>query len=155
MLKIRIISPGKDKEPWITQGCEHYRTLLSRSVDIEFVYLAVKSSASLPPEEVKAREYDQFARHLGKGPVVALDMRGKAMDSRAFARFIDRYQTTSKGQISFLLGGAYGLDDRLVKGADAVISLSQLTFSHQLVRLIFMEQLYRAFSILGGSPYHK
>ncbi len=87
--------------------------------------------------------------------MVALDRSGHAVDSKEFARLIDRYQASGKSQIFFLIGGAYGLNSDLLKRADSIVSLSELTFSHQLVRLIFFEQLYRALSILHGSPYHK
>jgi 23S rRNA (pseudouridine1915-N3)-methyltransferase len=123
---------------------------------VEMVYLpTIKSAGSFSPGEIKAKEFEQFSKHLGKGTIVALDMHGRKMDSPAFARFIDGCQSNTKGQITFLIGGAHGLDERLLKSTGAAISLSPLTFSHQLVRLVFLEQLYRAFSILHGTPYHK
>jgi 23S rRNA (pseudouridine1915-N3)-methyltransferase len=156
VFRIRIISPGKDKQRWITLGCEHYQKLISRFADIELIHLAdLKSVASLTPQEIMVKEAEQIRKRLTKGPVIALDVRGKSMDSKGFARSIAHYQARGPGQLTFLIGGAYGLDDRLLKEVEASISLSSLTFSHQLVRLVFVEQLYRALSILHATPYHK
>lgn len=96
-----------------------------------------------------------MAKELGKGLVVALSDSGKKADSHEFARLLEQWQTRSNGTITFLIGGPFGLDESLLSRADVALSLSPLTFSHQLVRLVLLEQLYRAFSILSGSPYHK
>lgn len=155
MLKVRIVAVGKDKDPWISQGCDHYSKLLSRyaSVDIKIIP-ALKTAAGLSPAEVKAREGERFEKEIGKGFVIALSDRGVKTDSVGLAGKIERWQALG-GVITFLIGGAHGLDEGVIKRADLVLSLSPLTFSHQLVRLVLLEQLYRALSILHGSSYHK
>jgi 23S rRNA (pseudouridine1915-N3)-methyltransferase len=86
--------------------------------------------------------------------VVALDERGKLLDSRQFAAQLGTWRDQGSRQVAFVVGGAYGLDPSVRERADLVLSLSPMTFPHQLVRLLFAEQLYRATAILQGSPYH-
>lgn len=156
MLKVRVLSIGKDKERWLTDGCAHFVKLLSRYCAVELENLpSPRDSTSLPPEQITALEADRFRKRLGRGFVVALSDRGKATDSSAFARLLQRLQTESGGVVTFLIGGPYGLHPGLLKTADLVLSLSPLTFSHQLVRLVLLEQLYRGFATLHGTPYPK
>ena len=156
MLKIRIITIGKDKDSWVTAGCAHYLTLLKKHAEVRIVTVPVaKATPSLSAQEIRAREAELLKKHLGKGLTIALTDAGKKFDSHAFAQQLEGWHTTSGGQVSFLIGGPHGLDAELIERADASISLSPMTFSHQLVRLVLLEQLYRAFSIISGSPYHK
>ena len=156
VVRIRIIAVGKDKERWVTEGCEHFGKLLSRFARIEWIIIpAVRVSAALTPSQIRQREAARIRRELEKGLRVALSDRGEKCDSAAFAARLENFQTRCQGIINFLIGGAYGLDKAILKEADVVLSLSPMTFSHQLVRLILLEQLYRAFSILHGSDYHK
>ena len=156
LLKIRIIALGKNKERWITAGVEHYLTLLSRfaSVSIDIVP-APKTSSSLPPAQIRRKESALLAGKRSGGYCIALSEKGKQYDSLAFSQLIDKLQVTGGGKIEFLIGGAYGMDDQLLSEADDILSLSDLTFPHQLVRLILLEQIYRAFSILNNTSYHK
>jgi len=135
---------------------EHYLKMLKKHarVDIE-VLPEPKLSSALSPDEIKLRQAARFERAFGKGAVVALSDRGRSLDTPGFARWLERALAAAGGPLTFLIGGAYGLDDSLIKRADEQISLSPLTFSHQLVRLVLLEQLYRAFSLLSGGPYHK
>ena len=167
MLRIRIIAVGKDKDAWVTTGCEHYLKLLSRfarvTVDIS---PGLKSTAGLSPAEAMAREAERIEKLLDgnsrKSQVsattsytAALSDSGKQYDSLRFAKHLQQWQTHSGGSVTMLIGGAHGLDPRLLKRTDEVLSLSPMTFSHQLVRLVLLEQLYRGFSILAGTDYHK
>ncbi len=156
MVKIAIIAIGKDKDRFIAEGSEHYAKLLSRYASVDLRILpSPKTAASLSPPEIMAREADRLEKSINSGFLVALSERGRLVDSVEFAKLLERRLAHLSGPITFLIGGAYGLDARLIKRADLVLSLSKMTFSHQLVRLVLLEQLYRAFSILGGSPYHK
>ncbi len=156
MPKIEIVALGKDKDAWVTGGCGHYLKLLSRYAETKLIYApTIKQVASLTPREIMAREAELLRRHLGKGTVVALSEKGKHMNSLSLARFIEKLQIAGSGKINFVIGGSHGLDAGLIRQADTVISLSEMTFSHQLVRVILLEQLYRAFSILNGGSYHK
>ncbi len=156
MLKIRIIVLGKNKEPWVTEGVEHYLTLLSRFTSASVDYVpAPKTSSSLSPAQIRRKESALLAGKRSGGYCIALSDTGKRYDSLAFSKLIDKLQTTGGGKIEFLIGGPYGMDDQLLSDADAVLSLSDLTFPHQLVRLVLLEQIYRAFTILSNTSYHK
>ena len=156
MLKIRIVAIGEDKDDWITEGCKHYIKLLKKYTVIEQVTVSSpKHSASLSLDEIKRLEAKAIEALKVKGMLVALSDSGKSCDSASFAKLLERWQTTSGGTVTFLIGGPYGLDTSLLKSADLALSLSPLTFSHQLVRLVLFEQLYRGFTILHNTSYHK
>lgn len=156
MRKIRIIAVGKDKESWVTDGSTHYRKLLSKfaSVEIELTGKA-KLPVSAKPDESRKAESRAILSRLGNGTVIALWDRGERMNSEEFANFVDKVTSRQRGVVTFVIGGAHGLDQRILDRADHRISLSALTFSHQVVRLVLLEQLYRGFTILDGSAYHK
>ncbi len=156
MLKINIIAIGKDKNSWVREGSAHYERLLSRFAVINWhICPALKKTASLTPSQVRKQEAESLQRVLQKGIIIALSDSGTKKDSSQFAKMLEKIQIHSKGQIQFVIGGAYGLDTTILNSADSIISLSPLTFSHQLVRLVLLEQLYRGFSILHGTDYHK
>lgn len=156
MLKIRIVVIGKHKDRWVQEGCAHFEKLLSRFAKIEWKILSPpKELSSLTPAEIKKREARLLEKECQKGLSVALADKGKQRDTPAFAKMLETLQLKSGGIANFIIGGAYGLDDAILNQADHVLSLSPLTFSHQLARLILLEQLYRAFSIIHGTDYHK
>jgi len=156
LLKIRIIAVGKDKSAWVSDGCAHFQKLLSRYADVSWRLLpSEKVRSGLSAEEIKKREGSRILKELGKGFHVALADYGQAPDSRDLARQLEQWQTRCNGRIDFIIGGAFGLDEAVLSVSDFVLSLSPLVFSHQLVRLVLLEQLYRAFSILANTDYHK
>jgi 23S rRNA (pseudouridine1915-N3)-methyltransferase len=156
MRKIRIVAIAKDKESWIAEGVAHYRKLLSRyaSIDLESVAKA-RLTASATPEEIRKVEGQAILRCLQSGATVALSDAGRKLTSEEFARCIDKLTSHQRGVLTFVIGGAHGLDPKVLSRADTALSLSPLTFSHQIVRIILLEQLYRAFTILEGTDYHK
>lgn len=156
MRKIHIVAVGKDKESWVADGVAHYRKLLSRyaSIDLELVAKA-RLSASATPDEIRKTEGQAILRILQGGTTVALSDAGRQMTSPEFARALDKLTSQQRGALTFIIGGPHGLDPRVIARADAVLSLSPLTFSHQIVRVVLLEQLYRAFTILEGGDYHK
>lgn len=156
MVKITIIALGRDKDNWVTEACQHYTKLISRYARLEWKLIkGPKTSDSISPEEIKALEAKAIRKAISGGRVIALSDSGAAYDSHKFAKFLEHQQSHGGSQLNFLIGGPYGLDSELIDKADKVISLSPLTFSHQLVRLVLAEQLYRGFSILHGTDYHK
>lgn len=156
MVKLRIIAVGKDKQAWITQGVAHYVKLLRRFARTEVVVVpAVKTAPNLPIDEITKREAARLAKHLAGGVSVALYDKGKPMDTAGFARWLQRTVDRSGGSVDFIIGGAFGLHPSILATADQRLSLSPLTFSHQIVRLILMEQLYRGFSVINRTGYHK
>ena len=156
MLKIQIVAVGKDKDHWVSDGCSHFEKMLSGFADIQWKIISSSTtSSSISASEIKKREGERLIKEFGKGINIALADRGELMDSPALAKKLERWQIQSKGMVSFFIGGAYGLDDTILNRSDLVLSLSSLTFSHQLIRLVLLEQLFRAFSILKGTAYHK
>jgi 23S rRNA (pseudouridine1915-N3)-methyltransferase len=156
LLKLRIVAVGKDKQSWVSDGISHYLKLLSKYADVEIQPLAdTKAAASLSPGQVKAKQAARLKKEIGKGLTIALSDSGQEYDSIAFSKLLERAQVTSGGTVTFLIGGPYGLDDSILRRADYVLSLSRLTFSHRVVRLVLLEQLYRGFTILAGTDYHK
>jgi 23S rRNA (pseudouridine1915-N3)-methyltransferase len=156
MLKIRVVAIGKDKDRWVTDGVAHYTKLLARYCQLTSLAVpSPKQSKSLSPDETRRLEAERLRPHLKQGTTIALTDRGKQFDSPAFAKLLSRLQTTSGGSVTILIGGPYGLDTSILENADYRLYLSPLTFSHQLVRLVLLEQLYRGFSILNNTDYHK
>ena len=156
MLRISVIQIGKDKDRWVTDSCEHYLKLLKRFANVEIKLLPdVKNASSLPPDELKKAQGELILNQVGNVTTVALADFGTAYDSRRFAAFLEKLQSSSGGKVAFVIGGAYGLSQAVLDRAEYKLSLSPLTFSHQLVRPVLLEQLYRGFSILAGTDYHK
>lgn len=149
-MAIRIISVGKDHDDWIRPGLERYEKRLKRPFDVEWILL--------PPsgQDGPAARQDESSRILSRiqpsDYVVLLDETGKLLSSPDLAYLAE--QRFSHGPITFIIGGAYGVDDQLKARAQMNWSLSPLVFPHQLVRLILIEQLYRAQQITVGSGYH-
>jgi 23S rRNA (pseudouridine1915-N3)-methyltransferase len=156
MLKVEIVALGRDKDAWISDGINHYARLLSRYCRLTITNLpALKKSAALSPVEIQRLEAERFRPYLEKSTTIALTDKGHSCDSLGFAKLLADLQTTSGGSIILLVGGAFGLADEILRRATYRLSLSPLTFSHQVVRLILLEQLYRGFSILHNTDYHK
>lgn len=156
MIRIRLIAVGKNKDTWVSDGCAHFEKLVSRWADCSWTILpSEKGAKNLTPAEIKKREAVRISKELKKGLTVALADSGLRLDSGEFAKQLEVWQGSSGGVISFIIGGAFGLDASILNGADHVLSLSPMTFSHQVVRLVLLEQLYRGFSILNNTDYHK
>jgi len=154
-LKIKVLQIGTVPAE-IKSLCAEYDKRMARYGIFELVVLNdVKNAASLPVPELKKKEWELFAAKIPKGAqVVLLDEGGKEFTSVEFAAYIQQQQIGSVKELVFIIGGAYGFAPEAYKVAHKKVSLSRMTFSHQLVRLIFMEQLYRAFTIIRGEKYH-
>lgn len=150
-MSLKILAVGKKHEPWVVDGIDRFSKRLQAPFNIEWVVLAHSALTGL-----SARQ-DESERLLNKlnanDYVILLDERGRELDSPGLARLIEQ-QLVGSRKVVFIIGGAYGVDDRIRQRADVVWSLSPLVFPHQLVRLILTEQLYRAQEINNGGPYH-
>jgi 23S rRNA (pseudouridine1915-N3)-methyltransferase len=156
LLRIRIVAVGDHKDRWVQEACDHYTKLISRFAELDLVLVSgPKPASSLPPAQIMTKEAQVLSRELAKEYLIALSDKGKKQDSETFAKEIARLEMVSGGKVTFVIGGAYGLAPDVLKRADTVYSLSPLTFSHQLARVVLLEQLYRGFSILRGTSYHK
>lgn len=155
-MKIKLITVGKTTTSYIKEGIELYSKRISRYISFEHIAIPdLKSTKSLTPDLQKIREGEMILDAVGRGAwTILLDERGKEMTSRGFAEYIDKKMTTLGKDIVFVVGGPYGFSEDVYTSADDKFSLSKLTFPHELVRLFFVEQLYRAFTIMNGEPYH-
>jgi 23S rRNA (pseudouridine1915-N3)-methyltransferase len=159
--KIKVIAVGKIKEPYWLAGISEYKKRLAPYARIEFTEVKEEGGSSLNQHasliaESLAREGEALRRKIAPGEyIIALDRKGTAMSSEGFAKRLASLGEQGNPRITFLIGGSMGLDPRLIQEAHLILSFSALTFPHQLFRLLLMEQVYRAFSIMQGHPYHK
>jgi|688.fasta_scaffold611625_2 23S rRNA (pseudouridine1915-N3)-methyltransferase len=153
-MKVKIVTIGKVKQPFVEAGEEMYLERLRSKVKLSFREL--EPATNLPEPEMKRAEGEAVLSEVqGQDLLVVLDERGEGMSSEAFAKKLQRWMVSGKSSLVFALGGAFGHDEKVRAKADLVLSLSPLTFTYQMARLILVEQLYRAMSIIDGSPYHK
>lgn len=147
---------GKTDEDWIDRGVEKYLKRLKHYVNIEFRYLPdLKNRKSLSKEEQKNTEGALILKQLETSDILILfDEKGKEFSSSSFAHYLQKRMNSGIKCISFVVGGPYGFSDVLYARANDKVSLSKLTFSHQMIRPFIAEQIYRAFSILNNEPYH-
>ncbi|GAB4384133.1 MAG: 23S rRNA (pseudouridine(1915)-N(3))-methyltransferase RlmH [Salibacteraceae bacterium] len=147
---------GKTNVSYIRDGLNEYFSRLTHYCKLNWVELPdVKSGSKMTPKALMEHEGELFLKHIDKrARVVILDETGQQFTSRQFAEFIEKHMIYETRPMYLLIGGAYGVSSTLRKRAEVFISLSKLTFNHQLVRLILAEQLYRAFTIVKGEPYH-
>lgn len=152
---ITIICPGKLKNSQYAAAIAEYTRRLPKSVKLKWVEVKDEKLGKISEAEAKRNEGKRILAALPKGAeVIALDEIGEMLDSKAFARRLGDYRNRSR-DLAFIIGGPLGLSPEVKLRGDRLLSLSRLTFQHDLVRLLLAEQLYRAFSILAGQPYHK
>ena len=155
-MKITLLTVGKTDFKWLREGRDIYLSRLSHYVKFGLSELAeLRNVSSLSRDEIKIREGEMILRNVRPDDrLILLDERGKEYRSVDFASMLEAHISRGGGDIVFVIGGAYGFSDAVYRRCDAMISLSKMTFSHQMVRVIFLEQLYRAFTIMRGEPYH-
>ena len=155
-MKLSFWSIGKAHEPYIKSGVEEFTQRISRYYNAEWNIIPVpKNSGMLSEMDLRKKEADTILQWLHKDDyLIALDERGKEFTSEDLATFIQTRANDSVRNIVLLIGGAYGLDNSVLKRANYIWSLSHLTFPHQLVRLIISEQIYRACTIIKNEKYH-
>lgn len=153
MIKVRLILVGRTERGFVADGLAHYLNRLERSLQVEVLVLPEAGRGD--PAHQQRAEGERILQAIKPGErLVVLDERGKHLESKRFAEHLGRWRDGGVRQVAFVIGGAYGLTDVVRERADLLLSLSAMTFPHQLVRVLFAEQLYRAVSILQGSPYH-
>lgn len=153
---IKLIVVSKTDVPYLLTGIDEYVGRLKHYCDFELVTIpALKGMGKAPAEEVKEREGEQILKQLAKADaVVLLDEHGKEYTSVGFAEMLQAHMNRGTRTLAFVIGGAYGFSPSVHAAATQKMSLSQLTFNHQMVRLFFLEQLYRAHTILRHEKYH-
>ncbi|WP_040047914.1 23S rRNA (pseudouridine(1915)-N(3))-methyltransferase RlmH [Bacillus thermotolerans] len=159
-MNITIITVGKLKEKYLKQGIDEYAKRLSAYAKLDMIEVADEKA----PEELSITEMEQVKQKEGgrilakispDAHVIALAIEGKMKTSEELAEDLDRLATYGKSKIAFVIGGSLGLHKDVMQRANDTLSFSKMTFPHQLMRLILLEQVYRSFRINRGEPYHK
>jgi 23S rRNA (pseudouridine1915-N3)-methyltransferase len=155
-MKITFITVGKTDEAYLKEGIEKYVARLKHYTRLVIIEIdELKNTKALTQEQQKAKEAELILKKiLPLDHVILLDEKGMELSSMQFAAYIDKKALGSVANLVFVVGGPYGFDPSVYERANDKISLSAMTFSHQMVRLFFVEQLYRAFTIIKGEPYH-
>lgn len=160
MIRIKIIAVGKIKERYLQDGIAEYLKRLSPYTTVEIVEVKEEEV----PERLSEKEMEQAKNREGERIlqllrpeqyVIALAIQGKSFSSEELAAYIDQLPTCGTSQITFIIGGSIGLSSAVLRRSNLLLSFSKMTFPHQLMRLILLEQLYRAFKINRGETYHK
>ena len=159
-MKVGIVAVGKLKERYLKDGIGEYAKRLSRFCDLQMLEVedeqAPDSLSVMQEEQVKKKEAARILSRIKDGTfLIVLDVKGEKMSSEGFAEALQTCFSRGRSNITFIIGGSLGLDAELVKKADLRLSFSDMTFPHQLTRLILLEQLFRAFKIMNHETYHK
>lgn len=159
-MKFQIITVGKLKEKYLKDGIAEYLKRLQRYADVEIIEVAdeqtPQNASAAEEEQIKEIEGERIRKHIKEDTyLIALAIEGQAVTSEQLADKIEQLGLQGKSHVTLLIGGSLGLDKKLLQKADYLLSFSKLTFPHQLMRLILVEQLYRSYRIIKGEPYHK
>jgi len=157
-MTLTIIAVGKMREPYFLAGTEEYLKRIRRFLPIDQIEVSpgTGEESNGKGKGAKIREAEFIRRHIHDGSrVVALDPSGSSLTTEGFARWLEHCMNEGVGGISFIIGGAWGLDKNLTDAADLKLSLSAMTLPHELARLVLAEQIYRALTLWKGLPYHK
>ncbi|MBK7182060.1 MAG: 23S rRNA (pseudouridine(1915)-N(3))-methyltransferase RlmH [Bacteroidetes bacterium] len=155
-MKITLILNGKTEDEHIIKGFTVYEQRLKHYVSFETIVIpALKNTKALSIEQQKQKEAELLFKHIQSADkLILLDENGKEYNSVGFSDFIQQQMNSGIKNLVFVVGGPYGFSEEVYKRANGKISLSKMTFSHQMVRLFFIEQVYRAMTILKNEPYH-
>lgn len=152
-MKLKVLWVGKTQEEWLRRGIDEYTGRIRRYTPLEIAEAREEKGAAA--EAMRARECERLEKLVPKNArLVLLDERGDQLTSPELAAFMGKCRDSAVPEMVFAIGGAYGFADSFRTRADKVLALSRLTFTHQMVRVILLEQIYRAHTILNGEPYH-
>ena len=151
-MKIKILWVGKSRDPWVKDAIDEYAGRIRRYSPLELVDIRDEKGAAA--EDMRRRECERLEKQIPPGAtLILLDERGEQMDSPGLAAFVGKQRDSGVGELVFAIGGAYGFSEEF-RRRGKLLSLSKMTFTHQMVRAFLLEQIYRAFTILNGEPYH-
>lgn len=155
-MKITLLAMGQTEKNWIKDGLDVYTSRLSHYIQFSVKEIPeLKNASALSPEQIKAKEGETIMKALkDSDDVILLDEHGKEYSSLEWASAIEKKIGNGARDIVFVIGGPYGFSRQVYERSNGKVSLSRMTFSHQMARVIFAEQLYRAFTIIKGQPYH-
>ena len=158
-MKITILTVGKLKEKYLVEGIKEYSKRLSKYTKLEFIEVndehAPENLSEKDMLNIKDKEADKILGKLKDSYVVSLALEGKKMTSEKLAQKIEDIKTYHNSHITFIIGGSLGLSQKIFKKSNYLLSFSDMTFPHQLMKLILLEQIYRSFRINNNEPYHK
>ena len=155
-MRLEFLFLGKTKESYLAAGIEDYAGRLKRYLPVEIRIIKEKKANKGEPEKLQIeKESKTLLQNVQGSFLVCLDRTGKQLDSLELAAQLDRWQMQGQKKISFVIGGPLGLSPAILKKADLVLSFSPMTFTHEMARLLLLEQLYRACTIKAGEKYHK
>lgn len=155
-MKLAVIAVGPTSTPFVREGISVYLNRLRRYLDVELIELPdIKSSRSMTSEAQKTAEGEMIlSRIKGGDTMVLLDEHGRQFTSVEYSRELQKRMASGIKRLVMVIGGPYGFSDEVRQKASGMVSLSKMTFTHEMVRLFFIEQVYRAMTILRGEPYH-
>lgn len=155
-MKIKFLCIGKTNFNFVNEGNEIYLKRLKHLVQFEMSIVPdIRNTKNMPVDELKRKEGEALLKQINAADKLCLlDEKGATYTSEKFADFINKIIIVGTKQLVFVVGGAYGFSQEIYERADYKLSLSKMTFSHQIIRVIFLEQIYRAYTILKGIPYH-
>ena len=159
-MKITLITVGKIKERFFEEAIKEYSKRLSRYCKLEIIQVADEKTpdgaSPLVEEQIKEKEGQRILSHIKDGMyVIALAIQGNMLTSEELAQKVDTLGISGVSHAAFVIGGSLGLSEQVLKRADYQLSFSKMTFPHQLMRVILLEQIYRSYRIISGAPYHK
>lgn len=152
-MKINILAVGKIKEKYIVDGINEYKKRLSAYATVNII--EVNEETSVLNIENKSEKEGEKILEKAKGFLIGLDIKGLLLDSKELANLVQSNMVNGVSEITFIIGGSNGLSTSVRKRCDILLSFGKMTFPHQLFRLILMEQIYRSFTIINKTPYHK
>jgi 23S rRNA (pseudouridine1915-N3)-methyltransferase len=154
-LKIKVLFVNKTVGSWVKEGLTEYKSRLKRYLPVEFIELEISSTTKRKNQEILDEESNKIMSHVKSSDhLILLDENGAHLSSEEFAKWLNKKFISIHGDLIFVVGGAYGFHSELKERANEQLSLSKMTFTHQMVRVIFAEQLYRSMTILKNEPYH-
>lgn len=159
-MRVNVLCVGKLKEKFYADACAEFKKRISRYADMDIIEVndekAPEQLSAALMEQVKDAEGKRLLEKTVQGEyVIAMDLKGKELTSPELSELMEEVMNGGKSRISFVIGGSLGLSDEVLKRADKRISFGKPTFSHQIFRIMLLEQIYRAFKIMRGEPYHK
>jgi len=155
-MKIQLLTVGKTQQDFVQKGVDEFAGRIKHYLPFELEVIPdLKNTRNLSQEQIKEKEGELILKNIrSEDYIVLLDEKGKEFTSLLFAQYIEKKMHSVSKRLVFIIGGAYGFSPAVYQAAHEKIALSKMTFSHQIIRVIFIEQLYRALSILNNEPYH-
>lgn len=155
-MNIKLVVVGKTEEKYLKEGIDIFEKRLKFYIPFEMIVIpCLKETKNLSPQIIKEKEGELILKQISKyDKIILFDEKGDDFTSMDYSVFIQKQMNAGIKTLCFVVGGAFGFSDEVYKKADQKIALSKMTFSHQMIRLLIVEQLYRAFTILKNEPYH-